>query len=177
MNLTFYLASALSIASTLMVIVGKNAVHSLLYLIVSLLSVSVIFFILGAPFIAALEVIIYAGAIMVLFVFVVMMLNMDEKGEKRGQEVLKAKNWIGPSFITAVLLCELVYLMASQKVDPMVPQEVTAGAVGQLMFSKYILVADLAAFLLAAGIIGAYQLGRKEKINHHRYFKKGDLTA
>ena len=57
---------------------GLNAVHALLYLIVSLLAVAVVFYVLGAPFVAALEVIIYAGAIMVLFVFVVMMLNLGE---------------------------------------------------------------------------------------------------
>ncbi|MGC1633518.1 MAG: NADH-quinone oxidoreductase subunit J, partial [Gelidibacter sp.] len=72
MEIFFYIAGVLAILSTLMVVVTKNAVHALLYFIVSLLSVSVIFFILGAPFIAALEVIIYAGAIMVLFVFVIM---------------------------------------------------------------------------------------------------------
>lgn len=76
MNVVFYVAAAVAVLSTVMVIVRLNAVHSLLYLVVSLVSVSLIFFVLGAPFIAALEVIIYAGAIMVLFVFVIMMLNL-----------------------------------------------------------------------------------------------------
>ena len=71
----FYIAALVGVVSTGMVITRLNAVHALLYLIVSLLAVALIFFLLGAPFVAALEVIIYAGAIMVLFLFVVMMLN------------------------------------------------------------------------------------------------------
>ena len=83
MNLVFYLSAAVSVVATLMVITRVNAVHALLYMIVSLLSVALIFFTLGAPFVAALEVIIYAGAIMVLFVFVVMMLNLGPKPATR----------------------------------------------------------------------------------------------
>jgi len=83
MNILFYIAAFLAIITTVKVVIGKNAVHTLLYLIVSLLSISVIFFIIGAPFVAALEVITYAGAIMVLFVFVIMMLNVSKKETRR----------------------------------------------------------------------------------------------
>ena len=76
MNVFFYIAAFVAIISTIMAISGRNAIHSLLYLILSLLAVSVVFYLLNAPFIAALEVIIYAGAIMVLFIFVTMMLNI-----------------------------------------------------------------------------------------------------
>ena len=76
MNLVFYISALVAVIATTMVITRLNAVHALLYLIVSLLSVALIFFVLGAPFVAALEVIVYAGAIMVLFVFVIMMLNL-----------------------------------------------------------------------------------------------------
>ena len=75
MLIAFYVAGARALLATLMA-VTRNAVHALLYLIVSLLSVAVTFYTLGAPFAAALEVIVYAGAIMVLFVFVVMLLNL-----------------------------------------------------------------------------------------------------
>ena len=79
MNIAFYLAAAVALVSTVMVITRTNAVHALLYMVLSLLSVAVIFYTLGAPFIAALEVITYAGAIMVLFVFVVMLLGMEQE--------------------------------------------------------------------------------------------------
>ena len=75
MTTVFYIAAAVAVFSTLMAITRANAVHALLYMITSLLSASLIFFLLGAPYVAALQAIVYAGAIMVLFVFVIMMLN------------------------------------------------------------------------------------------------------
>ena len=74
----FYIAAAVAVLATLRVITHTNPVHALLNLIVSLLAVAMIFFALGAPFAGMLEIIVYAGAIMVLFVFVIMMLNMGD---------------------------------------------------------------------------------------------------
>ncbi len=103
MNLFFYIAAFVAVISTIMAISGRNAIHSLLYLILSLLAVSVIFYLLNAPFIAALEVIIYAGAIMVLFIFVTMMLNigLEREAEKKW---LRPGMWVVPSILAAVLL-------------------------------------------------------------------------
>ena len=83
MNTVFYISAAVALASTVMVITRRKAVHALLYLIVSLLAVAVVFYALGAPFVAALEVLIYAGAIMVLFVFVIMLLNLGPEAAAR----------------------------------------------------------------------------------------------
>ncbi len=82
MNTIFIIAASIALISSLMSITNRNAIHALLYLILSLLSISIIFFISGAPFIAALEVIVYAGAIMVLFIFVVMILNIGLEEER-----------------------------------------------------------------------------------------------
>ena len=79
MEVAFYITAIVAIVSTVLTITRLNAVHALLYLIVSLLAVAVVFYTMGAPLVAALEVIIYAGAIMVLFVFVVMMLNLGKR--------------------------------------------------------------------------------------------------
>src|SRR5574338_1657835 len=95
----FYISAVVAVVSTLMVITRKDAVHALLYLIVSLLAISIIFFVLGAPFIAALEVIIYAGAIMVLFIFVVMMLNLGKESTDRERQWQRGSMWIGPSIL------------------------------------------------------------------------------
>ena len=86
MSTAFYIAGAVAIISTLLAITRINAVHALLYLLVSLLSVALIFLFLGAPFVAAFEVIIYGGAIMVLFAFVIMMLGLGHKAmaQERG---------------------------------------------------------------------------------------------
>ena len=88
-----------------MVVTRTNLVHALLYLVVSLFAVAVVFYTLGAPFVAALEVIVYAGAIMMLFLFAVMLLNV------RADSPVKVPGWawVGPGILVAVLLAELVY--------------------------------------------------------------------
>src|SRR5664279_1303665 len=103
MNVFFYIAGSVAIISTIMAISGRNAIHSLLYLILSLLAISVIFYLLDAPFVAALEVIIYAGAIMVLFIFVTMMLNVGSE-RKMEKKWLIPRMWIIPSILSAILL-------------------------------------------------------------------------
>ena len=118
MDWFFYIAATVSVLATVMVITRLNAVHALLYLIVSLLSVALIFFRLGAPFIAALEVIIYAGAIMVLFVFVIMMLNLGPRSTERESSWLRPRMWLGPITLTIMLLIELIYILGQSGGDP-----------------------------------------------------------
>ena len=110
MDVTFYLAAAIAVVSTFMMVTRLNAVHALLYLIVSFLSVSVVFYTIGAPFIAALEVIIYAGAIMVLFLFVIMLLGAESLPRA---EVLP---WQRPFAIllSILLMGEAAYLLITR---------------------------------------------------------------
>jgi NADH-quinone oxidoreductase subunit J len=169
MDLIFYIAALAAIFSTLMMVISKNAVHSLLWLILSLFSVSVVMFVIGAPFIAALEVIIYAGAIMVLFIFVIMMLNIGS--QQQNKKLPWWKTWLAPSVIALILLAEMIYMISVQPVHAMGQEIVQPKDVGSLLYSKYILVVELAAFLLMAGIVGAYHIGQKEKMVYHRYLK------
>ena len=110
MNTIFYIAGAVAIISSLLAITNRNAIHALLYLILSLLSVSVIFYILGAPLSAALEVIVYAGAIMVIFIFVVMMLNTGREEEKENKW-LTPRMYIVPSILAVTLLVIFIYVL------------------------------------------------------------------
>src|SRR5512133_3512563 len=119
MNQFFYIAAGVALISTVMAISRRNAIHSLLYLILSLLAVSVIFYLLSAPFIAALEVIIYAGAIMVLFIFVTMMLNIGLERETE-KKWLKPRMWIIPSILAAVLLINLI--LALKQIQVIAPE-------------------------------------------------------
>src|ERR1041385_5772796 len=112
MTIVFYLAGAVAILSTALMITRLHAVHALLYLIVSLLAVSVVFYTLGAPFIAALEIIVYAVAIMVLFVFVVMMLNLGERAAAAERALLAPSMWVGPAILAAILIGEVAWLTA-----------------------------------------------------------------
>jgi len=104
MEFAFYFASGAAVVATLRVISASNPVHALLYLVISLLAVAMCFFSLGAPFAGALEIIVYAGAIMVLFVFVVMMLNLGPAVAQQERAWLTPKVWLGPSLLSAVLL-------------------------------------------------------------------------
>jgi NADH-quinone oxidoreductase subunit J len=161
MNTAFYIAAAVAVISTLMVITRLNAIHALLYLIVSLLAVAVIFFTLGAPFAAALEVITYAGAIMVLFVFVVMLLNLGPQATAQERQWLSPTSWIGPAILALVLVGELAFIimrgsLRAPAVGPVEPKQV-----GAALFGPYLLGAELAALLLLAGMAGAYHLGRE----------------
>src|SRR5215470_2587326 len=110
MELTFYIAGAVAVVSTIMMLTRLNLVHALLYLIVSLLAVAVDFFTLGAPFAAALEAIVYAGAIMVLFLFVVMMLNIGKHAAETEKQWLTPGIWTGPVILAGILIIEVVYL-------------------------------------------------------------------
>jgi NADH-quinone oxidoreductase subunit J len=144
-----------------MVIKGVNAVHSLLYFIVSLLAAGLIFFILGAPFVAALVVIINAGAIMVLFVFVIMMLNLGPQTIEQEKSRLNLRMWVGPAILAAILFVELVYALVSFHGAGPDVKVVTAKEVGAALFGPYLLGVELASILLLAGLLGAYHLGRE----------------
>ncbi len=121
MELAFYFAAAVAVIATLFAITNYNPVHALLYLIVSLLAVAMVFFSVGAPFAGVLEVIIYAGAIMVLFVFVVMMLNLGKATVDQERRWLAPRTWLGPGVLSLALLCELVWVLGGYGVH------VTAG--------------------------------------------------
>ncbi len=166
----FYLAGTLAVIATLLAITRRHAVHALLYLIVSLLAVAVDFYALGAAFVAALEIMIYAGAIMVLFVFVVMMLNVAEHAMEVEREWLKPRNWVGPSVLSLILLGELAYCTVTSGSTPSLPNAVGPKQVGVALFGTYWIGVELASLLLMAGLIGAFHLGRhaiaKEERQH-----------
>lgn len=162
MEIAFYIAAVVAVVATVMVITRLNAVHALLYLIVSLLAVALVFFLLGAPFAAALEVIIYAGAIMVLFVFVIMMLNLGKGAVAQENRWLTPSMWIGPGILSLILLIELTYFLTAQQNSGLSnPKVVEPKQVGNILFGPYLLAVELAAMLLLAGLVGAYHLGRQ----------------
>src|SRR5215475_12688130 len=159
MNAVFYIAAAVAVISTVMVITRLNAIHALLYLIVSLLAVAVIFFTLGAAFAAALEVITYAGAIMVLFVFVIMLLNLGPQATAQEGRWLSPHSWIGPAVLALVLVGELAFIIARGSLHAPAAGPVEPKQVGEALYGPYLLGVELAALLLLAGMVGARRLG------------------
>lgn len=160
----FYIAAVIALLATVLALTRANAAHALIYLIVSLLAVAVLFFLMGAPFAAALEILIYAGAIMVLFVFVIMMLNLGEAGDAQERGWLSIKSWVVPGLMASVLLIELFIAISSSQEQASV---ITSGLsispkeVAITLFSTYVLAVELASMLLLAGLVGAYHVGRR----------------
>jgi NADH-quinone oxidoreductase subunit J len=137
-----------------------NAVHALLYLVAALLALAAAFFALGAAFAAVLLVMIYAGAIVVLFVFVVMTLPTSPEAMLRERAALK-RAWTVPAAISALVAAP--FLFGLGEVAAGAPAPVLARAVGQLLFGPWALAIELASFLLLAGLIGVRHLGRRDR--------------
>lgn len=156
----FYLSAALAVVATVLAITRTNAVHALLYFICSLLATGVMFFVLGAPFVAALVVIVNAGAIMVLFVFVVMMLNVGPQTAGQERIWLGPRAWIGPALLSGILMVELACVLIGPRAGATAGETVPPQAVGIALFGPYLLVVELASMLLLAGLLGAYHLGQ-----------------
>jgi NADH-quinone oxidoreductase subunit J len=140
MTVLFTIAAVVAVLSTLMVVTRTNLVHALLYLVVSLFAVAVVFYTLGAPFVAALEVIVYAGAIMMLFLFAVMLLNVSADS----------------------LLAEVIYGLTRQT-QPLAGAEVGPQAVSEALYGPYVLGVELASMLLLAALIGARHVAARAR--------------
>jgi NADH-quinone oxidoreductase subunit J len=160
MTLLFYIAAAVAVIATLSVVLQTNIVHALIYLILSLLAVAVVFFALGSPFAAVLEAIVYAGAIMVLFLFVIMMMNLGQHSRDQERSWLQGRLWVGPAVLSAVLLAQLLNVLASTD-EVIMPTEVGVLEVSALLFGPYVLAVELASILLLAGLVSAYHLAKK----------------
>lgn len=171
LQLTFYFAALLAVVASLKVVMGKNTVHALLYLVVSLLAVAVCFYLMGAPFAAGLEVIVYAGAILVLFVFAIMMFGLGQDETLHapsvdGSKAHKFNLWFGPFLLALLLLIELIYAINSDEIQAKLTSNViSAKQVGILLYGPYLLAVEIASFLLLAGLIGGYHFAKPEGVS------------
>jgi len=172
MEATFYISAVVAVLSTIMVITRFNMIHALLYLVVSFLALAIVFYILGAPFAAVLEVIVYAGAIVVLIIFVIMMLNLKDEAAIQEKAWLTSQVWFGPGILAGVLLVELLYIITTIDVNSVTHPTVDARAVGLSLYGPYIIGVELSGLLLMAGIVGAYHLGRQKRKVVHRFLEK-----
>ena len=165
MNISFffYLAAFFAIIASIKVISTHNTVHALLYLVVSLLAVAVCFYLMGAPFAAGLEVIVYAGAIVVLFVFAVMMFGLGTDETLNAPQVKGLGIWTGPVVIAAGLLIELIYVISHSGMQKQLTINVVdAKQVGILLYGPYLLAVEIASFLLLAGLLAGYHYAKPE---------------
>jgi NADH-quinone oxidoreductase subunit J len=152
------------VLSALMVVFAKNPIHSVLYLIVTFFTIAGHYVLLNAQFLAVVHVIVYAGAIMVLFLYVIMLLNLNKETEPHKSNVLKFA-----AAICAGLL--LIVLVGSLKGTEAIMQQPGSGDIGfvknlgKVMFEKFLLPFEITSVLLLAAMVGAVMLGKSEKAN------------
>ncbi len=161
LQIIFYSLAVLIIGSTAMAITRKNLVHAIVYLIQSFFATAILFYLLGAPVLAALEVIIYAGAIMVLFLFIVMTLVGGATPPRPGY-----KQWLFPVMLGGVSIVLFgMLLFAAPAMDfELVPATASPVAFGKYLFERYWLAVEIVSILLFVALVGALYLGTyKEK--------------
>lgn len=176
MHLSFYIAAAVAVLATIMVITRYNMIHALLYLVVSFLAIAIVFFVLGAPFIAALEIIVYAGAIVVLMIFAIMMLNLRAESVDQERQWVTREILIGPCVLAVILLAEVIYIVATSgaATGEVAEKVIESKAVGMALYGPYVIGVELSGILLMAGIVGAYHLGRQRKKVVHRFLERSE---
>jgi len=162
MEILFYICAALAVLAALNVIVQRTPVYSALSLIVVLCALAVVYLLLGAEFMAVIQVIVYAGAIMVLFIFVIMLLNA---GREIPSQRSRLAQWLGAPLVLA-LLAEVLVAIWRQFPDTGGPAVAAfdAGpeAIGHLLFRNYVLPFEVTSVLILVAILGAVVLARKE---------------
>jgi NADH-quinone oxidoreductase subunit J len=160
-QILFYILAAVVVIGTLLAITEKHPVHAIMFLVTSLFSMAVIFYLLMAPLVAVFEVILYAGAIMVLFLFVIMMLDLGhpEKGLAPHW-----KEWLPALLLSAISIGSLVIVLISRHTAPVVPPAMpTIREVALRLFREHGLAVELISLQLLFALVGALYLGRQSK--------------
>jgi NADH-quinone oxidoreductase subunit J len=162
MVVIFYITAALAILAALSVVAQHRPVYSALSLIVVLCSLAVVYLLLGAEFIAVIQVIVYAGAIMVLFVFVIMVLNADREIASQRSRMA---HWLGAPVVVAFLAGILVAIwnqFPAAGTRPAAAVRAGPAAIGHLLFRNYVLPFEVTSILILVAILGAVVLAKKE---------------
>lgn len=158
----FYILSALAIAGALMVVFNRNPVYNVLSLILTFFAIAGHYFLLNTQFLAAVHIIVYAGAIMVLFLYVIMMLNLNEDAEPRKSNLAKIGAVIASGLLMIVLIVSLKD--AEQMTLGSLPSP-TLGLIknlGRVLYTQYWIPFEVSAILFLVGMVGAVMLGKKE---------------
>ena len=158
----FYGLSAVALVSALLVVTRKNPVHSAIALVFTLLSVAGLYLMLYAPFVAGVQIILYVGGIMVLFLFVIMLVNL----EHNLREEQFNKQWLVGTVATLVLggLLGYVYLNGKNLLPPLadaMPEPVNTQQIGTSLYTAYMFPFEIASLLLLVAIIGAVVMAKK----------------
>ncbi len=162
----FWFLSFMAVFSAIAVLLTKNPVYSVLYLIVTFFAIAGHYFLLNAQFLAAVHIIVYAGAIMVLFLYSIMMLNLNQPDGDRKE------TWIKAAAVIASGLLMLVLVSAMRRTDEMVAMSPAAADIGlvqnlgKALYQDFLLPFELASILFLSAMVGAVYLSKKEVATH-----------
>ncbi|MCX6290159.1 MAG: NADH-quinone oxidoreductase subunit J [Bacteroidetes bacterium] len=159
---TFYFLSFLAILSALMVVVSKNPVHSVLYLIITFFAIAGHYVLMNAQFLAAVHIIVYAGAIMVLFLYVIMMLNLNADVEPHKSKWLKFAATITGGLLMIVLIGALRNVSENAAAGLPGNDIGLVKNLGRVLFNDYALPFEVSSILFLSAMVGAVMLGKKE---------------
>jgi NADH-quinone oxidoreductase subunit J len=171
-QIIFYILAAVMVIATILAITEKHPVHAILYLVTSLFSMAVFFYLLMAPLVAAFEVILYAGAIMVLFLFVIMMLDLGhpEKGLSPHW-----REWLPALLLAGISIGSLVVvIIARQGAAAPSTHALTISEVALRLFQQYGLAVELISLQLLFALVGALYLGRQREPSPPAPFPEGE---
>ncbi len=167
--IVFFVLALVAVASALGMLISRNAVYSALYLILNFATVAVFYLILGAPFVAMTQVTVYAGAIMVLFLFVIMLLGAESLPDVPGFSWQKPLAWI----LALVLIGEASYAVfvrdtLTAEITAGIPDYASASEIGSTLFTEFFLPFQITAVLLLAAMIGAIVITKREQPKKRR---------
>jgi NADH-quinone oxidoreductase subunit J len=158
----FYILSFVAIVCALMMVFSKNPVHSVLYLVATFFAIAGHYFLLNAQFLGVVHIIVYAGAIMVLFLYVIMMLNLNKEVEPAKSNIQKVVGVIAGGLMSIVLVASLRSTELKMQTAKTNMEIGIVKNLGQTLFNEYLLPFELASILLLAAMVGAVFLSKKE---------------
>ena len=179
----FYFFSTIAVFSAIMVVASKNTVHSVFYLILDFISVSCLFIMIGAEFLGMIMLIVYVGAVAVLFLFVVMMLNVAQQKDEWFKGKIFTSHIPFGSLISIIIFLELIIVIGGWKYKPNLIETssiqidknfTNTHALGNIIYTDYIHLFQLAGLILLVAMIGAIVLTyrKREGVKRQSYFKQ-----
>jgi NADH-quinone oxidoreductase subunit J len=157
----FSLFALLAVASAMVVVTHRNPVYSVMSLVVTLISLAVLFVLLGAPFLAALQVLVYTGAILVLFLFVIMLLNIEREEPAGGHRLQKLGAALAALVFAGLLAAWFTAATGGAEPAALTPEDVALVPLARQLFTTYLLPFEIVGVLLLAAVIAATALARR----------------
>ena len=159
---TFYFIAFLSVFFSILVITAKNPVHSILYLVLTFFTFTIHYILMNAQFLAIVNFIVYMGAILVLFLYTLMLINLNKESEPRKSNLIKFAGVIGGGCFLVTIVAALKAFNVSKSVVLTDPNLGLVKNLGKILFNEYLLPFEVSSILLLSAMVGAVLLATKE---------------